>query len=350
VKTDDEGRYIFGLVRKGTYRVLAFKDGMRVSYLDINIATPTDDSLWAYDGKVGPAVQPPKISVSGEKTVRYDMTMRPAAGGGGEWGTGTPLMSMGEIVQMIQQGNAEEAEAELERQLEAHEESANLHYLMGFLKMQQEQYDEARAAVSKALDLNPELEGANLLMGKILQRQGEKEQALKRFNEELEMASDPQVRYDALLAKGVFLEHENELEQAAKVLEKALEIRPKELSVMRELGNIYAELGDKEKASQYLEKVKQAGGSEDPGVLYNVGVSHWNSKEFEEAKEKFRKAIEIKPDFAEAHLMLGKAQLNTGETQAALTHLKKYVELQPDGPESDWANQIIGALEGQGGS
>jgi tetratricopeptide (TPR) repeat protein len=350
VESDDDGRYIFGLVRKGTYRVLAFKDGMRVSHLDINIATPKDDSLWAFDGKVGPAVAPPKIAVSGEKTVSYDMQMKASGGGGGEWGTGVPLMSMAEIVEMIQAGNADEAESELERQLDTRPDSPNLHYLMGFLKLQQGEMGAARRAVGKALEIDPSLQGANLLMGKILERQGNKEKALEHFDKEVEQSTDENTLYEALLAKGVLLEREGELEKAAEVLEEALAIRPDELSVMRELGNIYAELGQKEKASEYVQKVKQAGGAEDPNVLYNVGVSHWSSKEFEQAKQQFAKAVELKPDFAEAHLMLAKSQLNTGETQAALEHLKEYLALQPEGPEAEWAKQIIGALEAQGGS
>ena len=47
------------------------------------------------------------------------------------------------------------------------------------------------------------------------------------------------------------------------------------------------------------------------------------------AIEAFRKAIELKPDYAIAHRDLGLALLRTGDLKAASKELQKYVDLDP---------------------
>ncbi|RME20739.1 MAG: tetratricopeptide repeat protein [Deltaproteobacteria bacterium] len=51
-----------------------------------------------------------------------------------------------------------------------------------------------------------------------------------------------------------------------------------------------------------------------------------------EAIKEFKKAIEIKPDFAVAHNMLGHCYIEAGNWQAALKHLDRALELRPDYP------------------
>jgi Flp pilus assembly protein TadD len=48
----------------------------------------------------------------------------------------------------------------------------------------------------------------------------------------------------------------------------------------------------------------------------------------------FKKALEIQPDFAEAHNNLGKVLLQKGQVHEALTHFRAALKIQPDDPDT----------------
>jgi len=57
------------------------------------------------------------------------------------------------------------------------------------------------------------------------------------------------------------------------------------------------------------------------------------TKRWPEAIEAFKRAIQLKPDYAEAYSNLGWAYNNTGAYAAAIDPLKKAIQLKPDLPE-----------------
>ena len=50
----------------------------------------------------------------------------------------------------------------------------------------------------------------------------------------------------------------------------------------------------------------------------------------DEAIAQYRKALEIKPDYAEAHSNLGFALAGRGQFEAAIAHYRKALEIKPD--------------------
>jgi Flp pilus assembly protein TadD len=53
----------------------------------------------------------------------------------------------------------------------------------------------------------------------------------------------------------------------------------------------------------------------------------------EEAMASYRRALDIDPDFAEAHNVIGVALARSGRREEALAHLEQAVRLAPDNPE-----------------
>jgi tetratricopeptide (TPR) repeat protein len=64
-------------------------------------------------------------------------------------------------------------------------------------------------------------------------------------------------------------------------------------------------------------------------VLYGLGVCHSFRQEHAKAVEYFRQALRREPDSAPAHLALGSALLQTGQTPAAVTELGAARRLEP---------------------
>jgi len=72
--------------------------------------------------------------------------------------------------------------------------------------------------------------------------------------------------------------------------------------------------------------------------IFNEGVEAYKADDFETAKEKFTKALELNPDMPFAHLALGSYYFEIGDYPAALDSATKAVELDP---QSVRAHRII---------
>ena len=68
-------------------------------------------------------------------------------------------------------------------------------------------------------------------------------------------------------------------------------------------------------------------------ILQQAIASHKEGK-IDEAEKSYKKAIELKPDYAEAHYNLGVALENLGRLDEAEKSYKKAIELKPDFPEA----------------
>ena len=60
------------------------------------------------------------------------------------------------------------------------------------------------------------------------------------------------------------------------------------------------------------------------------GLSFFKQKRFQEAEEAFQKAIQIAPNYAEAHNYLGMVYANTEKCEKAIEEYKKAVRIKPD--------------------
>ena len=78
----------------------------------------------------------------------------------------------------------------------------------------------------------------------------------------------------------------------------------------------------------------------------NLGVALAGRGQVDEAIAHYRKALEIKPDYAEAHNNLGIALAGRGQVDEAIAHYRKALEIKPDYAEAH--NNLGNALAGRG--
>ena len=138
--------------------------------------------------------------------------------------------------------------------------------------------------------------------------------------------------------------------EALSAYEKAAMLQPSP-ALYQNMGNIYAEMKNSEKAQEYYDKAVTMSAGSDPSVAaqtyYNMAVGHINSHETEKAKEALQKAIETDPGFAEAYYQLGIILSNDmNAIPEAVENLKKYLELAPQGPNSEMARLLVEGLSG----
>jgi len=133
----------------------------------------------------------------------------------------------------------------------------------------------------------------------------------------------------------------------AKVIlygEKSLAIEPDNPSLFPILAQAYRDTGNKEKAKEY-EKKNASANPDDPTVLYNQAVDLYNKNDFKGAAPLLAKVLEVKPDFGQAHFLLGMCDVNLNKIPDMRKHLSEYIKLEPGGKDVGTAKEMLDAFK-----
>ena len=115
---------------------------------------------------------------------------------------------------------------------------------------------------------------------------------------------------------------------AKKLLSRANEIKPNNLSVLNNLGTACKELGDSKKALSLFEKVIRINPNH-ANAQFNLGVAFYNLRELKKAKNFFKKSAEIQPNYALAFVNLANVCVELKEHENAVSNYKKAIEINP---------------------
>ena len=118
-------------------------------------------------------------------------------------------------------------------------------------------------------------------------------------------------------------------EVAKNLYNKILEVEPNFIDAQNNLGNVFKELGENQKAISCYEKAIEI----DPTFLSahnNLGVLFNKLEEKQKAISCYEKAIEIDPTFLSAHYNLGNIFKELGENQKAISCYEKAIEIDPN--------------------
>ena len=126
--------------------------------------------------------------------------------------------------------------------------------------------------------------------------------------------------------------------------EKALTLEADNTSLYGPLMEAYKAKGDKVKAADY-EKKFIAANPDKPEILYNQAVDLYNKGDFKGAEPILRKILEGKPDYANAHFLLGMCCVNLNKIPDMKKHLTEYLKLDPNGKEASTAKEMLEAFK-----
>ena len=99
-----------------------------------------------------------------------------------------------------------------------------------------------------------------------------------------------------------------------------------------EMGDLLDRCGRGGEARKCYGDIAKAAGS--AKAHYNFGVALMDRGRTDEAMVHFRKALEIKPKFADAHYKLGVALVGRGRPEEAVAHYQQALNLKPDYAEA----------------
>ena len=157
-------------------------------------------------------------------------------------------------------------------------------------------------------------------------QEGKTDIALEFYNKVLKINPN---HSQALNNLGVIFQNQMNHEKAKEYYEKAIAINPNYSDAHNNLGNIFKDLGENQKAKNCYEKAITI----NPNYAHahnNLGLIFKTLKDYQKAKVCYEKAIKIDPNYADAHNNLGVIFKELRENQKAKDCFKKAIEIDPN--------------------
>jgi Flp pilus assembly protein TadD len=207
-------------------------------------------------------------------------------------------------------------------------------------------FDEAKTEILKAIEAGADTPGLYEVLYGISVSQNDYETARTALERAIEL--DPYNR--SLLEQSAWLAGESgRTEDAIAAYKKMTDLDPENASAWIALGGLYAKTGQEDLSRQAYEQVVAIDPSNAYQTFYNIGVLIQNKQDISDEDNQrsidaFRKAVEIKPDYAPAYKALAFALLRTGDRDGTKEALEHYVELEPDSPDAPQMQAMIKSL------
>jgi predicted Zn-dependent protease len=122
--------------------------------------------------------------------------------------------------------------------------------------------------------------------------------------------------------------------------QKALDLDPAATGLYGMMTDSAEKSGNKQAAAEWRKKYEEAN-ADSPDILYNKGVEAYNKGKMKDAETSLQKAVEVKPDLAMAHYLLGMTSFNLNKKAQAREHFQKYLDLDPNGKEAATVKELL---------
>jgi tetratricopeptide (TPR) repeat protein/peroxiredoxin len=239
---------------------------------------------------------------------------------------GRNYLSYGSV--FFERGYMQEAEHFFKLALLDDPSSAEAHYGLGSVYLQQDKPAEARIGFERAVQLQAHYPGtlpnAWNNLGILAARGGHPDEGIRDFQRALEIDPNHVV---ALQNLGNAYRQIKHWEEAKSVLQRAVQISPDNPETNYGLGMVFAQLDDTQTAYAYLQKALAVRPAY-PEALNNLGILYLRTRRQDEAEKSFNESIRVAAWFDQAYLNLARLYALEGENRKArrvlLDLLKQY--------------------------
>ena len=139
------------------------------------------------------------------------------------------------------------------------------------------------------------------------------------------LSIDPNFIQSKLLLANISAKNKDFI-KTKKFLNEAINIQPKNVSALNNLGTVCRELGETKDAVGYYKKVIEIEPN-NTNAYYNLGAICYDLKQLREAKKYLQKTIEIQPDFALPFFVLGNVNTDLKEYENAISNYQKAIAI-----------------------
>jgi len=251
-----------------------------------------------------------------------------------------------EALSLAGDGDYAEAVPFFEKAIEKQPEEYDRREAYAKVLYQLERFDDAQAQAQAAVEINPNAISPRMVMYSSYVSQKAYDDAKRVLNEAREIAPEnlnvlEQLAYVSL--------QQNNKQEAISSYEQIVALDAEKTDAWIQLGDLYAQTGQSDKSEQAFEKVSELAPDDAHQVFFNIGALLVNKPDRTDADTKkaidsFRKAIELKPSYGEAHKQLAFALLGTGDSAGAKAALQQYVAVAPNAPDAAQMKSLADAM------
>jgi tetratricopeptide (TPR) repeat protein len=198
-----------------------------------------------------------------------------------------------------------------------------LHHLLAAVLFSQGEIQPARGHVESSLEKRPENAAAHLLAARIARAGKDFDGALSHLDRVIAIA--PQ--REAFLEKARTLDQAGDRLAAREAWRAILEVVPNSVEAAARLARLASEDGDHATAASLLERA--VANDAPASVWFDLGFVRQDLHDYTGAATAYRRALELKPDYAEAALNLGVVLQEAGCIDDAMRAYAQAYRLRP---------------------
>jgi tetratricopeptide (TPR) repeat protein len=191
----------------------------------------------------------------------------------------------------------DEARATLEAMATERPDRSEALIELGDIERSHSRFTEAASAYSRGLDrihdANPRNWRIYYSRGVAYERAGDWPRAEADLKHALELQPDQPLVLNYL--GYTWIDKGENIDQAMKMIQRAVELRPTDGYIVDSLGWAYYRLGDYARATQTLERAIELV-PEDPTINDHLGDAYWRNERLGEARFQWRRALQFKPE------------------------------------------------------
>ncbi len=288
---------------------------------------PTGEIVRVYQGAVSlerAAADARRIPRTSEQILALAL---PFPGDSANYIFGRNHLSLGTIY--FQRGYPEQAEVFYRLALRDDPTSAEAHYGLGSVYLEQKKNALARESFERSLQLQPAYPetAANAWnnLGLLAAREDRGDEAIAGFQQALRLSPESWV---ALLNLGNAYRQQRRWEEARAALERALAARPQDAEANYSLAMVFAQKDDTARAYELLQKAL-ALRPDYPEALNNLAILYLRTERRDQAVAQFERCIRVAPDFDQAYLNLARVYSMEGARDRARAVLLDLLKRHP---------------------
>jgi tetratricopeptide (TPR) repeat protein len=235
----------------------------------------------------------------------------------------SPEEAVRRVTAAFNAGKPDEARKLCEQGLSREPGEPMLNHLLAAVLFSQGEVQPARTHVEASLAKRPDNAAAHLLAARIARAAKDFDGALSHLDRVIAIAPQREV----FVEKARTLDQAGFKSQAREAWRAILKIVPDNLEAAARLGRLAWEDGDHAGAVALLERA--AAGAAPAPVWFDLGLARQDLRNYDKAASAYRKAIELKPDYAEAALNLGTVLQEAGDIDGAMRAYATAYRLRP---------------------
>jgi tetratricopeptide (TPR) repeat protein len=225
-------------------------------------------------------------------------------------------------------GSRDEARKLCEQGLDRAPGDPMLSHLLAAVLFSQGEIESARGHVETSLAKRPDNAAARLLAARIARTAGDFDAALSHLDHAIAMAPQREAFVEkARTLDQVSLLQQSLRQQAREAWQAILKIVPQNIEAAARLGRLAWEDGDHALAASLLERA--VAGEAPASAWFDLGLVRQDLRDYNAAAAAYRKALEKKPDHAEAALNLGTVLQENGDLDGAMRAYGEAYRLRP---------------------